>query len=576
MTLQRTQIRKVAIGLSSSQREALERFGKRINTLGANFAVRDGDATLVLLLERARYNSSKSCLTQHARQVLDHIQACQESSEKRVSIECFSDADTLVAGPLVLARDETGDSTHYAVACIDLGDAATRVDARSFSNGGNQYQLQDHRAYLTEMLGTLLECFESVTIVQGQMDHVGHELARTYEELVLIHKLNTNMKVTESDTNFLQMTCDRLAGVLSVEGIAVLLEKKTDGETQQVQAASTGQIEFSARVRKQLLHRTLDELAQGQEALLDSQVYGDFRFQWPNAVQSIIAVPLVGKESHEPHLMVHGNRSQQIVGVMVAINAQDKPEFDTTDIKLLSSVANGCAVFIENGRLFNEVSELFMGSLRALTNSIDAKDAYTHGHSERVAIISRWIAQHLAKDQQLRPEQIQHVYLAGLLHDIGKIGVDDSVLRKMGSLNDDEWQCIRKHPLIGAGILKGIKQLEAIVPGVLCHHEWINGRGYPNGLTGDAFPLIGRIVSLADAFDAMTSKRSYRNALSIDEALAEIKRNTGVQFDETVVRVFCESDINALWEILQYGSAETYDAEDQSSCALAAVEMLIK
>ncbi len=576
MTPLTCQKKTVAMGLSASQRESLECFGKRINRLGANFAVFDGNANLVFLMEHAGFKSSKSRLTHHACQILDHVRCPQESAGDKTPVECFRDADTLLGGPLVLARDETGKSTHYAVACIDLGDVATRVSAYSSSNGGNHGPQQDHRVYLTEMLGTLLAFFESVTTVQGQMDHVGHELARVYEELVLLHKLNTNMKVTESDANFLQMTCDSLAGVLSVEGIAVLLEKKAEGHTQQVVAASTGQIHFSDPMPERLLQRTLDELAQGQEALLDSQTYGGFRFEWPDSVRSIIAVPLIGKESHEPHLMVHGNRSQQIVGVMVAINTQDKQEFDTTDIKLISSVANGCAVFIENGRLFNEVSELFMGSLRALTNSIDAKDAYTHGHSERVAIISRWIAQHIAKDQQLGPEEIQHVYLAGLLHDIGKIGVDDSVLRKMGSLNDEEWQCIRKHPLIGAGILKGIKQMEAIVPGVLCHHEWINGKGYPNGLTGDAFPLIGRIVSLADAFDAMTSKRSYRNALSIDEAMAEIKRNTGVQFDETVVRAFRESDINALWEILQYGSAETYDVGAESDYAVAAVELLIK
>jgi len=230
----------------------------------------------------------------------------------------------------------------------------------------------------------------------------------------------------------------------------------------------------------------------------------------------------------------------------------------------------------ENGRLFNDVSELFVGSLRALTRSIDAKDTYTHGHSERVAIVSRWIAQHCASAQDIRPEQIHQVYLAGLLHDIGKIGVEDSILRKEGRLTEEELGCIRKHPGIGAGILRGIPQMDAIIPGVLYHHEWVNGQGYPHGLKGDRIPLVGRIVGLADAFDAMTSRRSYRKALSVEEALVEIRRCMGVQFDERVAERFLESDISKLWEILQSGLQEPHHASGLSEYGLAAVGTLIR
>ena len=211
--------------------------------------------------------------------------------------------------------------------------------------------------------------------------------------------------------------------------------------------------------------------------------------------------------------------SGRVADSMVAVNIQDKDEFDSSSVKLFNSVATGCAVFVENGRLFKDLSELFIGSLTTLTDSIDAKDGYTHGHSERVAMISKWIGECLVSENLLRPEQVSEVYLAGLLHDIGKIGVDDAVLRKTGPLTDEESECIKKHPVIGAGILRGIKQMGDIVPGVLYNHESVDGSGYPSGLQGDDIPIIGKIVGLADSFDAMTSKRSYRAARSIEQAV---------------------------------------------------------
>ena len=261
---------------------------------------------------------------------------------------------------------------------------------------------------------------------------------------------------------------------------------------------------------------------------------------------------------------------------MVAINRIDKPDFDSTDMKLFNSVANGCVVFVENGRLFKDLEELFIGSLKALTSSIDAKDQYTRGHSERVAFISRWIAERFAEQEPLEQEEIHRIYLAGLLHDIGKIGVDEVVLRKNGKLTDQEFGFIKMHPAIGAGILDGIKQMHDIVPGVLCHHERIDGKGYPNGLKGDQIPLIGRIIGLADSFDAMTSKRTYREAMTVKQALAEIESQLGKQFDEKAGRIFINSDVYRLWDIMQDGFTEIYTNRDFSGYGAMAVETLIR
>ncbi|MCJ7693218.1 MAG: HD-GYP domain-containing protein, partial [Sedimentisphaerales bacterium] len=218
----------------------------------------------------------------------------------------------------------------------------------------------------------------------------------------------------------------------------------------------------------------------------------------------------------------------------------------------------------------------FIGSLKALTNSIDAKDQYTRGHSQRVAFISKWIAEKVSEREPMAPEQIHKIYLAGLLHDIGKMGVDESVLRKKGALTERELECMKTHPSIGAEILGEIKQMRDIVPGVLCHHERIDGTGYPNGLVDNQIPQVGKIVGLADSFDAMTSKRTYRGAMTVKEALAEIEKGSGTQFDENIARIFIESDVYRLWDIMQDEVTEIYGTGNLSEYGAVAVGTLIR
>jgi len=418
--------------------------------------------------------------------------------------------------------------------------------------------------------------FKAETKAEQQIDKVSTELAQTYEELVLLHRLSTNMRVTEVDSNFLQMACDCLTEIVFVEGIAILLEKTINDGQQWVIAAGSGLIDIDEQMAAILHSRLTEDINSGKEALLDSEVDSAFNYEWPSRINNIIAVPFFGKERVESHFAEGTQNGHNIMGMMVAVNRVGKQDFDSTDIKLFNSVAGGCAVFIENGRLFKDLKELFIGSLKALTSSIDAKDKYTHGHSERVAFISRWIAERLSDIEPLDEEQIHKIYLSGLLHDIGKIGIDETVLRKTGRLTDEEFGRVRKHPLIGAAILREIKQMRDIVPGVLCHHERIDGKGYPNGLAGEQVPLSGRIVGLADSFDAMTSKRTYRDAMSVDIALKEIEKGLGTQFDERIGRVFLESDIDQLWNIIRDGFSEVYGGSQTQEYGAAAVGTLIR
>jgi len=554
--------------LGPVQLRALEDFGARISGFGVNFAVCQADGELAFVCSGGVFQSSAEQLADVSRRALQEHDADIARPPAGVPVWRFGDENVVLAAPLRLSRSLSPDAS--GVVLIDLGDPAENVHADRAGGADS--------AYWMEMLRLLVENFQASTKADEQIEMVGTELAQTYEELVLLHKLSTNMRVTERDANFLQMACDSLTEIIPVEGIAVLLEKTVDDEEQLVVAAGSGLIDLGEQTASILHSRLAEEIAAGKESLLDSEVDSPFKYDWPETIRNIMAVPLCGKDKSEGRFDGGGRDGTRIIGLMVAVNRIDKQDFDSIDVNLFNSVANSCAVFIENGRLFQDLKELFIGSLKALTNSIDAKDQYTRGHSERVALISRWIAERLSESEPLEEEQIHRIYLAGLLHDIGKIGIDEAVLRKGGKLTDEEFACIRKHPSIGAGILREIKQMRDIVPGVLCHHERVDGKGYPNGVVGDQMPLIGKIIALADSFDAMTSKRTYRNAMSVEAALAEIKRCLGTQFDEKVGTVFLQSDVYRLWEIMQGGPgfAGTHQNDTFSEYGTAAVGTLIR
>ncbi len=171
--------------------------------------------------------------------------------------------------------------------------------------------------------------------------------------------------------------------------------------------------------------------------------------------------------------------------------------------------------------------------IRSLAKAIDAKDQYTKGHSLRVAEYSVRIARRMGLDEQI----CEIIYQSGLLHDIGKIGISDAVLRKPGELNEMEIDAIRNHPLMGYQILSGISEIPLVALGAKYHHERYDGKGYPEGLKGDGIPLIARIICVADSYDAMTSDRSYRTPLSPMEARREILRCAGTQFDPEIADV---------------------------------------
>jgi HD-GYP domain-containing protein (c-di-GMP phosphodiesterase class II) len=184
-----------------------------------------------------------------------------------------------------------------------------------------------------------------------------------------------------------------------------------------------------------------------------------------------------------------------------------------------------------------ENRELFIGSIRMLAAAIDEKDPYTRGHSGRVAKYSTIIGEVLGLD----PAALDKLRISALLHDVGKIGIDDRVLKKPGALNDEEFQVMKQHPVKGANIMRPVPQLKEMLPGIELHHEQMNGRGYPHGLKGEEIPLMARIISVADTFDAITTNRPYQSAMDLEFALKRVRELAGTRFDPEIVAAMEEA-----------------------------------
>jgi len=246
---------------------------------------------------------------------------------------------------------------------------------------------------------------------------------------------------------------------------------------------------------------------------------------------SLLAVPLrvptviLGRE--------RGTSQSRIIGGVEAINKIDG-DFDANDAQLLSTLAEQAASVLHIADLYANADDLFLNTIKALVAAIDAKDPYTEGHSHRVSDFSVAIANEMG----LPPELTHQIRLGALLHDIGKIGVPDTILTKKGRLTKEEYDEIKKHPAIGANIIRDVRHLREELPALEHHHERMYGKGYPNGLKGDEISDIARIVAVADVFDAITSDRPYRPAMDLETALEIMKQESGDHLDPLYVDAF--------------------------------------
>ena len=349
------------------------------------------------------------------------------------------------------------------------------------------------------------------------------------EDRKKIERLEHLMEVTKfvNSTLNLETLLDRMleifTDVLNAEAGSILLLDEEKDEL--FFAAATGEKKDSIKnIRVPIGEGVVGWVAREDKPVLIADAQNDPRFfkqadqKTKFKTKTIVAVPLKTKE--------------KLIGVVEILNKKDGL-FNEEDLNLLEALSNQAAVAIENAKLYENLKTLFLNTVKSLAAAIETKDIYTRGHSERVTQYSLIIARKLG----IESSEIEKLRLAALLHDIGKIGIDESILRKPAKLSPSEFEEIKKHPIYAANILESIPQLHEIIPVIKHHHERFDGNGYPDGLKGEKIPYSARIIAIADTFDAMSSDRPYRKALPVQVCLQEILNCSGTQFDPNIALV---------------------------------------
>ncbi|MBC24327.1 MAG: hypothetical protein CMJ32_10485 [Phycisphaerae bacterium] len=360
---------------------------------------------------------------------------------------------------------------------------------------------------------------------RNDVEEMGRHLSASYEEMHLLYTVISSMSFNEKPSVFLAGAATELldttpfcwGGVILNDDIINLADDRA--RLLQVGDGHPGDDVFED-LGLQLL-ATADSM---EPLIIDPSRDSDFE-RFSTIGGPILACPI--------------RREDKLLGMLVTVDKDgEDASVSSIETKLVGATADHMGIFLENAMLYQDLDAMFLGMLQAITSTIDAKDPYTRGHSQRVALLSRDLAHAIG----LSEEEVKRVHIAGLVHDVGKIGIPEAVLCKPGQLTDQEYRLVQEHPEIGYRILKDIPQLRDVLTGVLHHHERWDGAGYPSGLAGRQIPLFARLIALADTFDAMSSDRTYRGGRSRDEVLAEISRCRGAQFDPEFVDAFCQLD----------------------------------
>ncbi|MCC6466659.1 MAG: HD domain-containing protein [Planctomycetes bacterium] len=434
---------------------------------------------------------------------------------KVVASKILHSGDRIVAGGVDFAFKTHDTPTNKIAAQSGLMEAEPGVASitfeRNFEDGS--FALEDTEKPEAEPTEDAARMLQRTRTALQTVYHIG-TLVYTQESLDRVCQtiMDTAMQTLEPDRGFMVMYDP---GEKVLEPV-VVRRRKTAGSN-------------GSRTSTRLLRAADDELSLCRPivlysvkkglAVISGAVYPETGDPNSRHIKSAICVPV--------------RTNTDIIGAIYLDRVDSDEPFRGHQLELLAAIGRQAGIAIERARMLEDMEGLFYSCVRALVSSIEAKDQYTHGHSERVTAF----AVTLAEEMSLDAETLDNVRLGALLHDVGKIGVAEKILTKPSRLTPDEVKVIRQHPVRGAEILSHIRNIPGVIAAVKYHHEMYNGLGYPDGLSGTEIPQTARIVALADAFDAMTSNRSYRRNFDVDEAISEFTRCSGDQFDPEVCAV---------------------------------------
>jgi HD-GYP domain-containing protein (c-di-GMP phosphodiesterase class II)/HAMP domain-containing protein len=436
--------------------------------------------------------------------------------ERSIGAKVFHNGDSVLLNDL----DKEEDSTQLDEArvkrssiCVPIKHSGKVIGILSVSNriSGTPFNETDLR---------LVEGVAREASIALKNSLMWNDLKRKVLELNTLHEVGKTLGMVLDINKLLEMVLDLTAKVLGgVKTSSVILYDEETNSLQVMLYKGNRSIETlqPIQVGEGIAGKVFEK---GEPIIInDLQSTG----QNPSETgRSSICVPLKIKE--------------KTIGVLSVSDKHTGEAFDNSDLEMLVTLASQIAVTLYNAQLYEDLESSYLSAVRALANSIDAKDPYTRGHSERVARYSVEIGRTL----NLNSDEIKNLHVGALLHDIGKISISESIINKNSKLSDSEYETMKTHPARGAEIIEPARFLREKVPLIRYHHERYDGKGYPEGLKGNEIPLMARIVCVADSYDAMTSKRAYRDTMPRQEARNELIRCSGTQFDPRIVNAFLE------------------------------------
>jgi putative nucleotidyltransferase with HDIG domain len=351
------------------------------------------------------------------------------------------------------------------------------------------------------------------------------EKSKSYRALHLLYEADRAFRDIEDVKQLMENLLDLIMeNIPASRGYVFLLQRDTGHLVPYVRRPVEAPSDDAEIVVSQTILQTA---VKQKSSIISSDALVDERFIHSKsvahlAIRSAMCTPLI-------------NRGK-VLGVAYVDSANETDLFSREDLALFSAVSLKAGIAIDNARLYDDLRGLFYNTVETLVRTIQAKDQYTSGHSTRVSRYALLIADKLG----LSTKEKHQLYLASMLHDIGKIGVPDELLHRPGKLSDEEMERVRSHVQLGASMIEMLGEMHPIVPLIRHHHECWDGTGYPDGMKGEEIPRISRIIAVADMYDAMTSDRPYRSRRTHQEAVDEIKRTTGTKLDPRVAEVFLQ------------------------------------